>query len=123
MTQFLLVFLGAGIGGAGRYAVSLALMKANPDFPWATLVVNLVGCLLIGFGAILLNTPEREPYRLLLLVGVLGGFTTFSSFSIETLNLWQSGHTTAAVVYVLMSNLLGIGFAALGYFVACRTIV
>jgi fluoride exporter len=118
MTHYLLVFLGAGVGGVLRYGVSLAYAKNATEFPWPTLGVNLVGCLLMGFAAAFLNTPDRESWRLFLLVGVLGGFTTFSSFSLETLNLWNNNYPITAITYVLVSNVLGVSLAGAGYITA-----
>jgi len=113
----LLVFLGSGLGGALRYGITVLMPRHDAStFPYATLAVNLIGCLLIGFGATLL--AGREPWRLLLLVGVLGGFTTFSSYARETLDLWQAGQIAAAMAYVLISNLAGLALALAGHAMA-----
>jgi len=92
----------------------------NGSFPSGTLAVNLIGCLLIGFTVPLLTGPYliREEYRLAILVGLLGGFTTFSSYSWETLTLANDGQFIRVVVNVLVSNGAGLIVAWLGSRVA-----
>lgn len=106
--NWLLVALGSALGGMGRYAcVGLVDARLDSGFPWGTLAVNLLGCAAIGWLAAL---AERlllgNGWRLFLMVGVLGGFTTFSAFSLQTLNLARAGATLAATGYVLGSLLL-----------------
>jgi CrcB protein len=109
----ILVFLGAGLGGVLRHGVNVAALRLlGPGFPWGTLAVNVVGSLLMGFLAALL--VGRSEARLLLMTGVLGGFTTFSAFSLDAWNLWERGDVTLAAGYVLASVLgsaaaLGVG--------------
>ena len=109
----LLIFLGAGVGGVLRHGMNLAALRLlGPAFPWGTLAVNVVGSLLMGFLAALL--VGRSEARLLLMTGVLGGFTTFSAFSLDAWNLWERGDVTLAAGYVLASVLgsaaaLGVG--------------
>jgi CrcB protein len=115
--NLLLVFLGAGFGGVLRYAVSLCLPRvAGTALPWHTLAVNVLGGLLMGFLAawLALRAETPEPWRLLLATGVLGGFTTFSAFSLETVLLWERGEIGLAAVYVAASVLLSIGALVLG---------
>jgi CrcB protein len=117
----LLVFLGGGFGSVLRYGVgaaSVALFGAG--FPWGTLAVNAAGGLAIGLlaahlerGHGLLGLGPAET-RLLLMAGVLGGFTTFSAFSLETVALWERGAPGLAALYVLASVVLSIGGAAAG---------
>lgn len=112
-----LVMLGAALGGAARYlAGGLVNASTRGDFPWGTLAVNLAGCLLMG---VLFGLAEKSGWtstmRAFVFVGVLGGFTTFSSFGLETMRLYQDGLPGQALLYVLASNVLGIGLAWAGY--------
>ncbi len=122
MGKILWVGFGGFFGSIGRYLLSgyiQHLMKGT-GFPYGTLVVNLVGCLLIGFlsqwvGARGFLSPET---RLFVFMGLLGGFTTFSTFSNETMNLWQTGESVAALSNVAMHVILGLGAAWLGHVLA-----
>jgi fluoride exporter len=115
----LVIFLGAGVGGVLRYAAGLAIARGGyvGAFPLATFLVNVVGCLAIGYlmVALALLWPGREVVRLALMVGVLGGFTTFSSFGRETFELIDQGRPTLAIAYVLLSNAVGIATVFAGY--------
>ena len=101
------VAAGGALGACLRYGVALVLPvnAASGRFPWATLIVNLLGCALAGaVYAWLERAPEtREFWRLLLMVGVLGGFTTFSAFGLETFHLLRQGFFGLAMTYVLVS--------------------
>jgi CrcB protein len=108
MPPILIVMLGGAVGAAFRYQISaVALRNLGPQFPWGTWIVNLLGGLLMGIlaGALVKQfTPEQgEPLRLLMGVGVLGGFTTFSAFSLETANMLIRGQTTLAAAYAVSS--------------------
>lgn len=111
--------VGAGsfLGGAARYLVSLAMRGANKGFPWATLVVNLVGCFLIGilWGIFSKSASESSNLALFLTVGICGGFTTFSTFSKEVLIMLQGGNILGVAGYVTISIIAGIALVALGY--------
>jgi fluoride exporter len=114
MTAYLLVFLGAGIGGALRHAVNVACAKAcGVAFPWGTLAVNVAGSFAMGVLAGWLAARAGEGWspsvRLFLATGVLGGFTTFSAFSLDAVVLWERGTHTAAFAYVAASVLLSVG--------------
>ena len=116
------VFIGGGLGAVCRYGVTTTGgMLLGGMFPWGTLVVNLVGSLLMGFvlGALLPLAKSLqllpESLRLLLTVGFLGGFTTFSSFSMETLTLLRGDSFFLAVVNVVGSIVLGLAAAYIGY--------
>ena len=101
MPPILLVALGSALGGAARWALGGWIdARTGGGFPWGTLSVNLLGGLAIGLLAAL---DTREPVRLLLIVGVLGGFTTFSSYSLQTLQLLQQGRLVAAAGYAVGS--------------------
>ena len=122
MGKILWVGFGGFFGSIGRYLLSgyiQHLMKGT-GFPYGTLVVNLIGCLLIGFlsqwvGARGFLSPET---RLFVFMGLLGGFTTFSTFSNETMNLWQAGESVAALSNVAVHVVLGLGAAWLGHVLA-----
>ena len=116
------VFIGGGLGAVCRYGVTTTVgMLLGGMFPWGTLVVNLVGSLLMGLviGALLPLAKSLqllpESLRLLLTVGFLGGFTTFSSFSMETLTLLRGDSFFLAVVNVVGSIVLGLAAAYIGY--------
>jgi len=111
-TPYLLVFLGGGLGSALRLALfHLCRLWLPPGFPYGTLVVNVVGSLAVGAAAgWLLNRSAGgvDPLALLLVTGVLGGFTTFSAFSLDALLLWQKGDHAACLAYVVGSVLLSL---------------
>lgn len=115
MTSTFLVFLGAGIGGALRHGVNqLSLKGLGLGFPYGTLAINIIGSGLMGvlvgwFAARGEGLPQ--PMRLFLTTGVLGGFTTFSAFSLDAILLWERGDAAAAAFYVLAS--VGLSLAAL----------
>ncbi|HEX8877165.1 MAG TPA: fluoride efflux transporter CrcB [Phycisphaerales bacterium] len=115
----LLVFLGAGVGGVLRYLISESIGPHSSGFPVATLLVNAAGCLVIG--CVLGGLPSMSSItRLVVVAGLLGGFTTFSAFARETVDLWQDGRLSVAAAYVLASNVVSIAFAAAGFVVARR---
>jgi CrcB protein len=119
MTGSLLVFLGAGLGGLLRHGVNVGSLKAfGPGFPVATLIVNVAGSLAMGLIAGWLAFRATAAWsvdlRLFLLTGVLGGFTTFSAFSLDAVLLWERGAVAAAALYVLASVVLSISALALG---------
>ena len=118
--NILAVGAGSFIGGVARYLVSLAMKGIGKAFPWATLTVNLLGCLLIGllWGFLSRNATESSSWGLFLTVGLCGGFTTFSTFSKEALTMLQAGQIGGFATYVVVSVLAGIAMAALGYYVA-----
>jgi fluoride exporter len=101
----LLVMLGGAIGAGARYLVGQAMLGwLGPGFPWWTLLINVAGGLLMGLlTGVLLRWGLGDNWRLFLGVGVLGGFTTFSSFSLEAVTLAQRGAMAAAAGYVLAS--------------------
>lgn len=108
MPPIVYVLLGGAVGAGFRYQIgSVALRNLGPGFPWGTWIVNLLGGLLMGILAGTLAkqfTPEQgEPLRLLLGVGVLGGFTTFSAFSLETANMLIRGQSILAAAYAISS--------------------
>ena len=113
MKAYLLVFLGAGIGGALRHGVNVGCARmCGTAFPWGTLTVNVVGSFLMGLIAAWLAFKAGEgwsqPLRLFLTTGILGGFTTFSAFSLDAILIWERGQTGLAAAYIGASVALSI---------------
>lgn len=116
------VALGGAIGAAARFGVvQWATFRWGAIFPWGTLAVNVTGSLAIGFLAAVFSARNVDPaLRLLFITGVLGGYTTFSAFSFETLTMVFEQRWGAAVVYVAGSVILGVLATGLGYAVALQ---
>ena len=114
----LLVFIGAGLGGLLRFLVSTAVQKACNGwvFPLGTFVVNISGCLVIGFLAQLAESKNlmMPEFRAFFLIGILGGYTTFSSFGYETLQLIRSGEFVYAAANAVLQVVIGLVFVWLG---------
>ena len=122
MNSIVLVFLGAGIGGALRHAVNVAGERLfGTGSPWGTLTVNVIGGFAMGVlaGWLALKSGEAwtQSMRLFLATGILGGFTTFSAFSLDAVLLWERGASAAAAAYVLASVALSIAGLRAGLFV------
>lgn len=114
-----LVVLGGAVGTGVRYGLSTAFPAGYGEWPWAIWAINMGGAFLLGFllEALAATGPDagwRRAARLGLGTGVLGGFTTYSTFTVETVELWQSGHVPQAVSYVGLSLIIGAGAALLG---------
>jgi len=118
LTNIVLVFLGGGAGAVLRYLVNIAWVRlAGPSQPWmATAIINVTGSLLMGLliGALARTTGISDRWRLLLGVGVLGGYTTFSSFSLEAVGMIERRDYLTAVLYAGGSVLLGFTGLMLG---------
>jgi CrcB protein len=115
--QTLLVFLGGGIGAACRHGVNVGIGRLlGTNFPWATMIINIAGSILMGLFAAWFafrsGTGVTQHARLFLTTGILGGFTTFSAFSLDTALLWERGAIGQAAAYVLVS----VGISILGLF-------
>jgi CrcB protein len=118
MSKWILIAVGGAAGSLLRYSLQgWAQRLTNGVFPVGTLSVNIIGCLVIGFLAASFTGPLliREEYRIGLTVGVLGGFTTFSAFGLETFNLTNDGQFRLALTNVLLSVALGFVAVWLGY--------
>jgi CrcB protein len=113
MIKVLLIGIGGFIGSISRYLVGGLVHRLFPftGFPYGTLVVNVLGCLLIGFtvGLVEMKQMFRPEIRLFLLIGLLGGFTTFSTFGYETFALTRDGETVRAGVNVLLHIIVCFG--------------
>jgi CrcB protein len=115
MTQVLLVALGGAIGSVLRYYVGqCALRIMGPGFPWGTLTVNVVGCFVIGVFAEMIarRFGASADLRLLLITGFLGGFTTFSAFSLDAISLFERGDLASGAAYMIAS----VGLSMLAVF-------
>lgn len=115
--SYLMVALGSALGGVARVALSGAIFRRwGTSFPWGTLAVNLTGCFLIG---VFLSWAEvrfrlSPEARLFLMAGFCGGFTTFSTFALETTQLLKAGFPSGALVYAVGSTVLGVGLFWVG---------
>lgn len=116
-----IVGIGSFVGGALRYFISTQMKNCcTQGFPWGTLAVNLLGCFIIGVFFTLFSRYNltSHPWCLLLTTGLCGGFTTFSTFANESIQMLQNGHLASFLIYVSMSVIAGIGLTALGYWIA-----
>jgi CrcB protein len=108
--------LGGAIGSLARFLLSgFAQKYVSNGFPIGTLVVNLIGSFIIGLLFGVFENQSANQFRAFLFVGVLGGFTTFSAYSIETLNLFRDGNIRLAILNILLNNVLGILLALCGF--------
>lgn len=126
MNSFILVGLGGAIGAAGRYGLGRAVFRlTGPGFPWGTLAANVLGGLAMGLlvGWLAARSSGDEAMRLFLGVGLLGGFTTFSGFSLETFNMIERQDYGPAAGYVLASLVLSIFAVFIGLIIARRFMV
>jgi CrcB protein len=120
LKKLLIVMLGGSLGAASRYSIGLLAAKAwGTQFPWGTMTVNLIGCFLIGLifaltDRVRLLTPDM---RLLLITGFLGALTTFSSFSLETVNAGRAGLALQPLLNILVNNLGGLALTFIGMWV------
>jgi fluoride exporter len=121
-TTFLFIVIGGAIGTLARYLISVAALPFSQNLPWGTIWINIIGSFVIGlFGTLTLahgRFPVSENARLFVMVGLCGGFTTFSSFSLQTLDLMRSGATVRAAINVIASVVLCIAAVAAGHLIA-----
>ena len=118
--NYLIVFLGAGIGGAMRHGVNVAALRlVGAGFPWGTLAINIAGSFAMGLVAeyFALKSGLPQQWRLFLATGVLGGFTTFSAFSLEVALLYERGELMSAGLYALGSVVLAVAGLFAGLYV------
>ena len=116
--NWLLVACGGAIGASLRYGAGFIISKPYSLFPWATWSINILGCFLAGvFFAFTQRYPVlQNETRLFLMVGILGGFTTFSSFGLETFQLIRQGQLPLALAYTVSSVIVGVIFLAIGFY-------
>jgi len=119
--QFLLVFIGGGLGSLSRFGIAKAVAPYTPVFPYATLFANILSCILLGFLMQLsLKNQINDTYKWLLMTGFCGGFSTFSTFSGETFQLFQNDHivlgvlnAVGSIIICLLAIWLGVTLAKL----------
>ncbi|MFK8055989.1 MAG: fluoride efflux transporter CrcB [Saprospiraceae bacterium] len=108
--SYLAIFLGGGLGSLARYGLARWAINTGKELLWGTLAANVLACLILGYLAYGASQESYSPTtRLLLATGFCGGFSTFSTFSLEAFSLLQSGRTGLAVLYVGLSIFLGLG--------------
>ena len=113
------VALGGAFGASARYLTGVASVRLfGPGFPWATLTVNIVGSFLMGVLVVVLAHFGGNKYAPLLMTGMLGGFTTFSAFSLDAITIFERGETLTAAAYVAASVILSIAAIVAGLAVA-----
>lgn len=126
MMTYVWVMVGSALGGALRYALTKATMQVSAGFPYGTVLINILGSFLIGyFGTLTLETgkyPVPENIRIFVMVGICGGFTTFSSFSLQTFDLMRSGAWMRAVANAVFSVILCVSAVAAGHALAHRQV-
>ena len=118
LTNILPVAIGGAMGASARYMTGVATLRlVGPGFPWATAIVNVLGSLCMGVLVVVLAHSGNR-FAPLLMTGLLGGFTTFSAFSLDALTLFERGQPWLAAVYVLGSVILSLGAITAGVMLA-----
>ncbi|WP_335870889.1 fluoride efflux transporter CrcB [Bacillus sp. 2205SS5-2] len=112
------IAIGGGLGALGRYIVGNALNKSKSYLPWGTWLVNILGSFILG---VIVGSHIEEVTYAFIGIGFLGGFTTFSTFMVESIQLWKKNKINF-VIYVLTTYLLGIMFAIFGLIIGRGTI-
>jgi len=124
MVETLAVALGGAIGSVARYWIAVLAAPISQDLPWGTMLINIAGSLAIGLFGTLTLGPGRYPVpeigRVFFMVGVCGGFTTFSSFSLQTLDLLRVGAVSRALAHVGLSVLFCLAAVAIGHALGAR---
>jgi CrcB protein len=124
LDTYIYVALGGALGTLARFGLGLAAAPISQSLPWGTIIINILGSFVIGFvGTLTLahgRFPVPENLRLFVMVGLCGGFTTFSSFSLQTLDLLRGGAMTRAFANIALSVLLCLAAVAIGHAVASR---
>ncbi len=116
---YLILAVGGAIGTMARYGVSVLALPVSRNLPWGTIIINIIG----SFGTLTLTHgkfPLSENARLFVMVGLCGGFTTFSSFSLQTLDLIRGGSIMRAVANIILSVTLCVCAVAVGHIIAAH---
>jgi fluoride exporter len=123
-TTCLLIVIGGAIGTLARYLISVAALPISQNLPWGTIGINILGSFVIGmFGTLTLahgRFPVSENARLFVMAGLCGGFTTFSSFSLQTLDLLRGGAVVRAAINIVASVILCVGAVTIGHLIAAH---
>jgi fluoride exporter len=109
--QYALVFIGGGLGATMRHLINVTCIRCMPPgFPWGTFLINITGSTVMGLiaGYLALKGQASQPWRLFLMTGILGGYTTFSAFSLDTALLYERGEVGLAAAYVAGSVALSV---------------
>ncbi len=126
MVVYLWIALGSAIGGVGRYALTKFLLPSSAHFPLSTVLINVLGSFVIGFFGTLTVSGGRyavsENMRLFVMVGICGGFTTFSSFSLQTFDLMRSGMWGKALWNIGLSVVFCLAAVGMGHAIAARAV-
>ena len=126
MMVYLWVAVGSALGGVARYAVTKFVLSSSAHFPSSTVLINVVGSFIIGFFGTLTVANGRfavpENTRLFVMVGICGGFTTFSSFSLQTFDMMRSGHWGKALLNIGLSVVLCLMAVGVGHAIADRLV-
>ena len=116
LKEIIAVFIGGGIGSVLRFLLNKIEIVSENNYPYSTFISNVVGCFILGLvlGYFIKNDSNNSILFVFLTVGLCGGFTTFSSFSNENLQLLQNGHILSFLIYTLISLTLGVMFVYFG---------
>jgi CrcB protein len=109
--NYLLVFVGGGLGASLRHTINITCARCmGVSFPWGTFIINITGSIVMGLiaGYLAFKGEASQPWRLFVMTGILGGYTTFSAFSLDTALLYERGEIGLALLYVLGSVVLSI---------------